>query len=246
MSDFQDQPDAAEGREPEGGAGSERIRQQARELAEEAEAVRARVRALLVDGIEAGKLTAEEIERVTDAIVTGALEGVEQKEEAERKRVFEDVVSGLSDGYRTALHATRLAVEEAAGKGRAYAREELEAVGRDLKTLDRVLVKSVKRVFGRGREEVAALGHEVSTHLQRAAEDVRPSLTEAIRTLGERPAHFATGAASAGADAAGRAASGVWGAALGMLEAAAERVRQGAEKRPAGGDDPETGNKDEH
>jgi polyhydroxyalkanoate synthesis regulator phasin len=174
----------------------DRVRREAKEIADAGSQVRARVRRLLVESIEAGRLSAEEINRVTDRIVEGALEGAADERSDERQRVFREVVDGLADGYQTAANATRIAVEEATSQGASYAREELDRVGDDLRALDEMFVDTVRTALKRARGQASESARDLAAHAERSSEQIRPSISAALAALRDQPGRVAAGAAS--------------------------------------------------
>ncbi len=213
----------SEGKE-ELGAG---LRQAVAGIAAEGRAVRERV-AELVSGLgqRAGQAKDGllEIARETAA---GAREGLEKRAQEDKNRTLKEVLDGLGDGLERTAHSAQLAFEEAAGRGRAYAEEDLAKLRRDFEGLGDGLVGAVRTGLGTALEQAA----DTVEHVERTAAGLRPRIEEVLGAARRDPAGLAKGAVDASIGA-GREAAGALFESMGrLLGKAGERMRGGGSQK---------------
>lgn len=207
-------------------------RQEAERIASEGTDVRTRVRDLVGRVASEGRKTLSELSDEATDILRGAGEGVKDAAAEHRGEVLGEVIDGVSDGLSRAANATKLALEEAEGRGEQFAEEDLRRTVDDLKTLERMFVDSVRNLAeGAGRSAWGEV-KDAAGHASRAAESMRPSIQGALEAAAGHPVKFAGEAATAGA-AATRQAVGSLFQVMGGLIAGAGDVIRGDEKKDA-------------
>lgn len=214
-----------------GGTGAD----QAERIASEATDVRERVRRLVLElaGGEGPRLSS--LRRAASDVVDGVTRGLKEVGDERQGTVLAETIEGLSDGIARAAHATRLAIEEAEGRGQGFAREDLKQALDDLRTLDRMFMDTVGGLTSRLSEDVRAQVGDLTEHASRALDSMRPSIESAIEAATRHPGEFAGEATSAGVDATRRAVGSLFGAAAGLLDAAGDIV-SGRKKDTPGGE----------
>ncbi|MBZ0172771.1 MAG: hypothetical protein K8E66_10355, partial [Phycisphaerales bacterium] len=111
------------------------VAEEAERIAAEGESVRERVRRLVL-GVAGGEgLRIASLRRAATEIVDGVTRGVGNISEDRRGTVLGETIDGLSDGFGLAAQATKLAIEEAEGRGSRFTREDLRQTADDLRTL---------------------------------------------------------------------------------------------------------------
>ena len=208
----------------------ETVESQAEKIATEADSVRERVRRLVLDTAGGGGLRIDQLKGAASAVLDGVGKGIERISEDRRGTVLAETIDGLSDAFERAARATRLAIEEAEGRGEQFSQEELRQTADDLRTLEDMFKETVTGFTKRLASNVKEQTIDFARHTTRAVESMRPSIESAIESASKDPAGLAGQAASAGVDAARGVVGSLFSAAAGMLDAAGEIV-SGSEKK---------------
>lgn len=207
--------------------------EEAEHIAAEGEHVRERVRKLVVQTIEQRHLSFEELNHVAKDVLEGAASGVKQATPKEKESVLRAVIDGLADSYNIAANATKLALEEANGKRKTFAEEDLKRIVRELRVLDERFIRMVshttKRTWGMMTDETATL----RDHVERAAKSIRPSMESALREAGSHPIDLANESASAGIKATRQTAGVLLQAVSGLLQGASDVLTRESDKADA-------------
>lgn len=194
--------------------------------------VRKRV-ANLVDGAARGSRgAAHGLRDVATAVARGAADGARRATRSSDRGVLRDVVDGLGDGIaRTAL-AAKLAVDEAGGRGRKFARQDLDRLTDDLAGAANSVRAAFADAFTAARETVAGEAEDLRRHVALAAAMFAPTVQSTLDTIRRDPSGFAADAARAGAEAARQGAGALFEAIAGFMDRAAQRLRN---SEPGGG-----------
>jgi len=129
---------------------------------------------------------------------------------------------GLGDGVMATAQATRLALEEARGRGETFARGELDQAVEDLKTIEKMFVDTIVRVTRSGTKVAGTQIQELGKHVERTARKVRPSIESAVAEAMKHPVKTAGEAAQTGVKAVPKAAGMLLQAMGGLLQGAGE------------------------
>lgn len=206
--------------ESNGASASER----AERIAAEGESVRERVRRLVLEVAEGDGLRVSALRHAASEIIDGVSKGVKDASESRRGTVLAETVDGLSDGFARAAQATKLAIEEAEGRGKRFTSEDLRQAADDLRTLEAMFAETVGGLGQKLAGDVKAQAGDVAQHAKRAAVSMRPSIESALEAAMRDPGKLAGEAASAGVGTARGAVGSLFSAAAGMLDAAGEIV----------------------
>lgn len=221
--------------EEEAQAGAAAAGEQAEQIASEETDVRERVRQLVVETVQDRRLSLDQLNEVTQQVLRGAAEGAKGAAEGKQDSVLRDVVDGLADAYTSAANATRLAVEEANERGKTFAEEDLNRAMRQLRTIDRRFLETIRSTAERGWGTLSEEAGSVKEHAERAVEQIRPAMEAAVRSAARQPGRFGTEAAAASVEAgrqtAGRLLQAVSGLLQGAGEALAERPKDEKKKK---------------
>lgn len=186
--------------------------------------VRERVRRLVLDASKGDGLGLGSLRRSVTEILEGVTKSVKDHASGRDRELLEEAMHGISDGLSSAAQATKLAIEEAEARGSAFAKEDLKQTAQDIGSLEQMLVDVVTDLTSKmGTETKGALSDMVE-HGKRAASSMRPAIQSALEAATREPGKMAKEAASAGTGAARGAIGSLFGAASGMLDAAAEIV----------------------
>lgn len=200
--------------------------QEAERIASEGTDVRERVRDLVNKVAGQGRKTLSELTDETTEILRGAGEGVKSAASSERGEVLGEVIDGVSDGLSRAANATKLALEEAEGRGEQFAEEDLQRTIDDLKTLERMFVDAVSNLAQSASRTAWGEMKDAAAHATRAAESMRPSIEDALQAAASHPVKLAGEAASAGAAATRQAVGSLFQVVGGLLAGAGDVIRR--------------------
>jgi hypothetical protein len=200
-------------------------------IASEGRAVRDRIRSLLVDSVRERKLSLDEVGGAVRQVVDGAVNGVRDSVPDKQASVLGEVVDGLGEGLSAAANATRLALEEARGRGESFAQEDVDKAVEDLKALEDLFTKTVSDLARRAGSELSGQAKDLGAHAKRTAEHLRPAVESAVKEAARHPVQMARDSATAGLKAAPKAAGMLLQAAAGMLEGAADLLTGESKKK---------------
>lgn len=199
-------------------------------IIDEGSDVRERIRNLVLDESKGDGFGLASLRRTVSEIVDGVTRSAKATASGGDRELLGEAVSGISDGLGSAANATKLAIEEAEARGAAFAKDDLKKAAADIGSLEGMLVDVVSDLTGKmGGETKGAVGDLVG-HAKRAAASMRPSIESALEAAAREPGKMAGEAAAASGDAARGAVGGLFSAASGLLDAAAEIVS--GEKKP--------------
>lgn len=168
----------------------------------------------------AGGLTA-----MVKAVAEGAVAGAHQASPEGAETVLHQVVGGITDGVLKSAQALKLTLEESAGKGTRFAKEDLAKISQDFRSLGTDFTGIVNGAAGalgnHAKEQVATL----ASHAKQTLQAAWPPLESAIVAAGHEPVQLGREAVGAGTSAA-RHATGVLFNELGqLLQKAGEKLR---------------------
>ena len=179
---------------------------QAEDIVAEGCEIRERIRNLMLDAVKTRKLELRELGDITGEVMEAAVKQVEDVLPKQRDSVLGQVVAGIGDAYAVAANATRLAFEEARGRGESFAREDLDRALSDLTTIDSMFRETVMRVASSARGSASQELGDLKNHVERTITSISPSIADALRVAASHPVGFARDVAGAGLDASRRGA----------------------------------------
>lgn len=207
--------------------------EKARKIAAEAKDVRQRVRNAFVETVRKRKLDLDQLGKLAEQMVDGTVAGLKKVVPDRRESVLRGVVDGLGDGFSATAQATRLALEEARGRGETFTRGELKKAARDLEALQSMFNDTVSRLARKGGETLSGQIKGLGDHAARTAERIRPSIQSALSEAVKHPVQLAGETATAGLKAAPRAAGMLLKSASGLLQGAADLLAPQEDKKKA-------------
>ncbi len=172
--------------------------------------------------------------RLTDLsrrTMDAALAAIDRSAPADPESALRQVVDGLGDGLERTAHATRLAVEEASGDGKAFASDDLKRTAEDLRTIARMFVETVDRAIGEAGEETRRQVAGAREHAKRTITTIRPSLESAAEAAARDPIGLMGDSATAATRLTREAAGALFGAVGDLLKTAGDRLKPRDERR---------------
>jgi len=212
--------------------------------ADDSASVRERIRAVVERAAAAPGRAAQEgagsLERVVGDVLDGAARGARTLADDRQGTALAETLEGLSDGLTRTANATKLAIEEAASRGKAFADDDLRHAADDLRAIERLLRESGERLARGLGDNLRQGAGDLADHASRAADALAPAVESAISAAARNPVAFAGQSASAGVEAARMGAGALFEAAGGLLgslgKAMAPDRTTGEGSQRAGGD----------
>jgi hypothetical protein len=204
----------------------EKFRDEVEEAVKSGDNIRASVR----DAVEsAAARTDRATARLTELArrtLDAALDALDRSAPDDPESALRQVVDGLGDGLERTAHATRLAVEEAAGEGRAFASEDLKATSEDLGAIARMFVETVDHAISGASERTRKQVSGVREHASRTINSIRPSLESAADAAAGDPIGLIGESATAATRLTREAAGSLFGAVGDLLKGAGDRLKR--------------------
>lgn len=204
------------------------VRQKINAIAAEGENVTQRVREVIESAARSmGEVGAEGQHRLTSlvsATIDGASSAVRGAAPDHAESTLRQVIDGLGEGLQRTATATKLAVEESAGAGKAYATEDLKGVADDFKAIGELFVETVekhsKSAMGQASEQV----NNLKSHAERTLQGLRPAIDDTAAAAADNPIGLAGETAQAAANAARQATGSLFGAVGKILSDAGDKI----------------------
>lgn len=196
---------------------------EARAAVESGENIRATMRKITLAALRRGRLDAQGVKSVARAVIHGASLGVTDAGDRSRQALSE-ALAGIDEALAKSAEASKLAIEEAAGRLRDYGKRDLERAFEDMRVLEGLFLDTVKDVA----ENSAGAAREILQDLLRHARDsgttAGASASAAISALEQKLGRTLREVADAGTDAALSASSRLAEAAAGFLSGIADTL----------------------
>ena len=154
----------------------DRLRDRIEQIVNEGQDVRGRVREAFEEAAVQAQGLAGQLADILKSTAEGAAKGSQGKPDT---GPLKDVVDGLGDGLQRTANAARLAMEEAASKGKAYAEDDMNSFASEFATLGKLFADTVSRAASKAGEHSADVLRDLKDHAQRTAENIEPDLRRA-------------------------------------------------------------------
>lgn len=210
----------------------EKFRDEVEEAVKSGDDIRASVRDAVQSAAARTDRATARLTDLTRRTLDAALQAIDRSAPDDPESVLRQVVDGLGDGLERAAQATRLAVEEAAGEGRAYAADDLRSTSEDLRTVARMFVETVDHAISDASERTRKQVSGVRQHASRTIDAIRPSLESAAEAAASHPLSMLSESATAATNLTREAAGALFGAVGDLLKGAGDRLKDG--RRPPG------------
>jgi len=195
---------------------------EARTIAAEGDNVRERIRKTFVEAVRGGKIELSKLGDVAEAMIKAGVDGVRDCVPEKQDGVLGEVVDGIGDGLSVSANATRLALQEARGRGETFAQEDLKRAVEDLRSLEQMLVETVSRVSKSVTSHASAQVKGLIEHAKSTGRQVRPNVENALAEAAKHPVKMAGETAVTAAKAVPRAAGMLLQSVSGLLQGAGE------------------------
>ncbi len=216
-----------------------------RQVVAEGTDVQAAVHKLTLDAMSNHALSLESIGRIMHAVVQGTREGVQEeldktKTQASVAQVrMKEAVSGLDAALTQFAAATKLAVEEAAGKAQKFSSQDMARTRTDLESLEALFLETMKTSAAATRGLASDMLADMVSHARRTGTAVGEQIKTTLETFTQQMTAVSKAQMETGMQLAQTTADMMRKAAVGMLTGMADRVKKGAAsvKAPPSKDD---------
>jgi len=204
---------------------------EAERIVNEGADIRERIRRLVLRVFRERRMALSELNDLARQVVDGTAEAMRRANREQGRDALCQVAAGLEDAYAAASQATRLAVEEAATRGQAFAEADLKRAKEDLKSLEGMFFQTLSDTASRFSHEMAEQWRDLAAHTQRTGSHVGQAAEEALGVIRRDPLGFARQSAAASAELTRHSAGMLLQAMAGMLQGAGEALLKDQDKQ---------------
>lgn len=152
------------------------------------------VRNLTLKAMHSNGLDIESLKQIATAVMDGIQAGAQQKithaegqSQAARSQITQ-AVSGLDDAFAQLAGASKLALEEAAGKAKKFSDSDLAKAREDLEDLENVLLDTLKHTASATQGLIAETLQDLLTHAQHNGTAVGRQIKDTLAILAHQVA----------------------------------------------------------
>lgn len=173
----------------------------------------------------------ESLRDVIRAVLKGVREGAEHKLQqtpVQVQTVFKpirDAVAGLDGALAQFAEASKLALEEAAGRAQKFSNDELVRVRKDLEGVENLFLETLQSSASTAHKVVSETLHDLATHARRNGTAVGSQLKDTLEAFNQHVASLGHDQLEAGIELTHAITSIMREAAADALNSIAERVK---------------------
>lgn len=204
-------------------AESDIVTRETKDAVEHGKNIRKTVRNITLNALKRGKLDTQGTKRVIHSVIQGASLGV-NKAGDKSLQALSDAMAGLDDALAKSAEATRLAIEEAAGRLRDFSKNDLEKSFDDLRTLEGMFLDTLKEVADQSTNEARKILQGMLQHARNSGTEAGRSAKSALASLELKLGRTLHEVIAAGTEVAQGAGANLAEAAAGFLAGFAEAL----------------------
>lgn len=144
------------------------------------------VKRITLKALTEGVLDTESVQQVARAVVKGAGLGAVSHGGAEVKGILVKAISGLDEALSKAAEASKLALEEAAGRGEEFTSHDLKRALDDMQGLEDLFLEALRDAAKGGKDQVSTTLTDLVDHAQHSGTAVGKQLKESMTVLVEQ------------------------------------------------------------
>ncbi|MGE0311704.1 MAG: DUF6781 family protein [Lautropia sp.] len=222
-----DDPSPVDGPEPDPA-----LEDEVRQAVAGGEDVKEAVRRITLSALTRRELDVPAIRRVARSVVSGARLGAADRGPDVREALG-NAMSGLDEALSRAAEATRLALQEAVGRGETLSGPALKQTLKDVQTLEQLFVDTLRDAARGGRDQVHQILDGLAEHARNSGTAVGAQIRESMADLVVQLAGAGRAGLRAGVKSATTTASTMARLASGVLEGIADSLHPTHERRDA-------------
>lgn len=191
------------------------------------------VRHLTLTALSAQVHDLESLRRIMTAVMQGAREGAQQQLQQTAAQThtartqITDAVAGMDAALAQLAEASKLALEEAAGRAQKFSNEELTRARADLETLETMYLDTLQVSASAAKGLVADTLHDLVAHAKRNGTAVGIQLKDTLTTFTQQMTSAGHAQLEAGVQLTHATADLLRKITAGVLSGIAERVKPG-------------------
>jgi len=178
---------------------------------------------LTLHAINAERLDIDSIRRIVTAVVTGIQEGAQKQlltasnQTQTAKSQITEAISGLDSALARVAEATKLAMQEAAGRAQKFSDQELVRTKSDLEGLESLFLDTLQNTTSAAKGTISDIWDDVTTHAKNNGTVVGAQLKETLSLFAQQAASVGHAQLEAGAHLAQSTAGFIQKIATGVL-----------------------------
>jgi hypothetical protein len=186
------------------------------------------VRRITLKALTEHQLDTASVRKVASAVVKGAGMGA-ASHGAEAKDILAMAVSGLDEALSKAAEASKLALQEAVGRGKDFSSHDLKRALDDMQELENLFLETLRDGAKGTKDQTSAILHDLAEHAKYSGTAVGTQLKEGLTDLVDQVTGTGKASLESGAESAKTTASLLARLASGMLVGIADSLRPSAE-----------------
>lgn len=202
----------------------EELKEATRKAVEQGANIKNNVHDLTLKILTQGHLDIEKLKQVIHAVMEGASIGADVKG-GNVKDSLRDAMSGMDDALAKSAQASKLAIEETAGRVKDFNNHDLKRALDDLLTLEKLFFDSTREVASGASEMVKEILSDLIKHAQQSGTSVGKITSEAVTSLNQKLGNTLKDSTSATSNATIEVGVHIANAAAGILEGIAESLQ---------------------
>ena len=187
------------------------------------EAIAERVRAITLAALTEGRLDAQALRGVMNAVLEGAQKGA-MPVDAERSAAFKEAMRGLDEAMASAAQATQLAMQEAIGRSAEFSREGLRQSLEPFSSLENDLIGALADAARKTTGEARATLTELAEHMRHSGTAAGARVRDAAAELARASSSLAWSQVEGGMQTLRNQADLLASLAAGVLRGFADRL----------------------
>lgn len=190
--------------------------------------VQEQVRQLTLRKMSAGQFDLASLREMVQAVINGARAGVQPAEaKAELTRShLQQVIAGLDAALAQLAQASKLALQEAAGRAQAFSRDDLARAHADLQGLESLLLDTLQASAASAKDVASQILSDLATHVRHSGSAVGAQLQDTLGIINQQLAEVGRSQLQAGLHLA-QATDLLRQLTAGVLIGLADRVKPG-------------------
>lgn len=200
-------------------------RAQAEASVEAGEDIFQRVRDITLEALCGGHVDREGISDVIGAVTEGISAGA-GKHGGEAREALDQAVKGMDEAMQKRAEASRLAIEEAAGKVEEFSEQDLKSAVKDLQDIEGIFLDTVTEVAQKGSDMASEILRDLAAHARNSGTGVGEQVSGSVDELQEKVSRAAEEGLRSGAEATRSAAEQIARAASGFLAGLADTLQR--------------------
>lgn len=194
------------------------------------------VRRLTLEALSAHNLNLDSIRSIMQAVVQGARDGIAPQLEQTTNATLaaqvrlKEAVNGLDAALAQFAEASRLALEEAAGRAQQFSSSDLARTRADLEALEALFVETLQNSSAAAKGFASETLHELGEHARRTSTAVGEQVKTTLASFSQQMSAATHAQLASGVELARATSDMVRQIAAGMLSGLADRIKPGDKK----------------